>query len=177
MGKQLGFSVCDFVANGKEGVCYCKGHEPDVVLMDIEMPEMDGLEASKIIQKECPTPIVILTSYTSDDLLKEASEAGVSAYLVKPPKANDLERAIAIARARHDDLMEQKRLVQQLKQARLEIQTLRGLLPICQECKMLQDENGNWHQMEQYIQSKSEAKFTHGLCPKCHGKAVKQFQA
>ncbi|MCK4911927.1 MAG: response regulator, partial [Thermodesulfovibrionales bacterium] len=94
---------------------------PDVVLMDIEMPEMNGLDASKEIQEICPTPIVILSAYESSDLFEKASAAGAGAYLIKPANLSEIERAITIAVARHGDLiklqdalMKEKTLVREI---------------------------------------------------------------
>jgi len=86
-----------------------------VVLMDVAIPDMDGIEASIAIQRICPTPIIILTAYEALSLVERAAAAGIAAYLVKPPNARQLERAIIIARARFGDLMEMRRLNHQLR--------------------------------------------------------------
>jgi C4-dicarboxylate-specific signal transduction histidine kinase len=83
---------------------------PDVVLMDIEMPDIDGIEATRRIQARCPTPVVVLTAYETPELVEQASAAGVGAYIVKPPDAREMVRAIAIALARFQDLMALRRL-------------------------------------------------------------------
>jgi response regulator RpfG family c-di-GMP phosphodiesterase len=118
--------------------------------------------------------VVLLTAFESPELVDEASEAGVGAYVVKPARDNELDRAIAIARARSDDLFELRRLSEELRrqneelQAALErIKTLSGLLPICAGCKRIRDDQGYWQQVELYIQDHSEIRFSHGLCPEC----------
>jgi two-component sensor histidine kinase len=105
----LASAGCDVVGcapDGRRTVELVRRTRPDVVIMDIRMPDMDGLEAAKRIRSECPTPVIVLTAYESDELLSRACEAGVSSYLLKMPRVNDLERAIAIARARFLDLVE-----------------------------------------------------------------------
>ena len=115
--KQIGYELVKDVSDGAEAVKMVCAIKPDVVLMDIKMPEMDGLEATRQIQERCPTPVVILTAHESQDLLDQASEAGVSAYLTKPPKPQAIDRAIIIAMARHGDLMELRRRNKELENA------------------------------------------------------------
>lgn len=108
--EQIGIDVIGTAADGAQAVEMTRRLQPDVVLMDIEMPEMDGLIAAQRIQEDCPTPIVILTVYTEDGRLQQAAAAGVGAYLLKPPDPGSLERAITIARARFEDMRELRRL-------------------------------------------------------------------
>jgi response regulator NasT len=75
--------------------------KPDVALLDIKMPVMDGLDAAKVIAEEKVAPVVLLTAYSQQDLIDRAKEAGVYAYLVKPFKESDLLPAIEIAISRY----------------------------------------------------------------------------
>lgn len=104
----LGHEVVAEASNGTEAIEVVCAQKPDVVFMDIEMPEMNGIEASRIIQKTCPVPIVMLTAYESGDLLEQASSVGVGAYLIKPANVSEIDRAITIAVARHGDLVKLK---------------------------------------------------------------------
>ena len=99
--------------------------------MDIEMPEMDGLEAARQIQEKYPCPVVLLTSHDEPEMVRLASQAGVGAYLLKPPRIEEIERALIIATARFADLTELRRLNNELKIALDNVKVLRGLLPIC----------------------------------------------
>ncbi len=165
--EKVGSTVIGKASDGLRAIELTKNLHPDVVLMDIEMPEMNGIEASQEIQKVCPTPIVVLTVYNTTDLTIQAAAAGVGAYLTKPPRANELSRAITIARARFNDMRELVRLNRELQDALSKVKTLSGLIPICANCKKIRDIQGNWHQIEKYIQSHSHANFTHGICPEC----------
>lgn len=107
---QINIQVVGVAADGQQAVELTRRAQPDVVLMDIEMPEMDGITATQRIQDECPTPVIILTAHTDTERLQQAALAGVGAYLVKPPQPADLERAIIIARARFDDLLKLRHL-------------------------------------------------------------------
>ena len=145
----VGYEQVGLASNGEEAVEMTRSLQPDVILMDIKMPKLDGLQAARQIQENSPTPIVILTAYDSQELVKEASKSGVGAFLIKPPDAFEIERAVTIAMARHNDLMELRRLnkelqirKEELEKALAEIKTLRGILPICAHCKKIRDDKG-----------------------------------
>jgi hypothetical protein len=109
----------------------------------------------------------MLTAHAGMDLVREASAAGVGAYLVKPPNAREIERAITIARARFVDMIELRRVNADLEAALAQVKTLSGLLPICAACKKIRDDRGYWHEVEVYVRDHTEAEFTHGICPDC----------
>ncbi len=169
-----GYEIVGIANNGEKTVEMVCTLRPDILLLDIQMPRMDGLEVAKRIQKICPTPIVVLTAYESEDFLEKASDAGVGAYLTKPPDSILMQRAIIISIARHQDLMKVSQLCDELREQKetleknlAEIKTLRGILPICASCKKIRDDNGYWKQVETYIREHSDAEFTHGICPEC----------
>ena len=114
--EAAGYTVAGEAMDGLEAVEMTQSLRPDVVLMDIEMPDMNGIEASRLIYERCPTPVVVLTGHETDELVNEASEAGVGAYLVKPPRLRELERAITIAMARFGDMMKLRHYADQLEQ-------------------------------------------------------------
>jgi len=103
-----GYEVIGKAVNGKIAVELTQSIEPDLVLMDIRMPELNGLEASKQIMDICPTPIIILTAYDNIDMVIDAGDAGVAAYLNKPLDSQELEKAILISMARFKDIMKLK---------------------------------------------------------------------
>lgn len=105
MLMKLNYDCVGIAPNGAQAVEMVQSLTPDAVVMDVAMPKMNGLEAAREIQNLCPTPVIILTAYQSKDILQEATEAGAGAYLTKPPELNDLDRAITIAMARHEDLL------------------------------------------------------------------------
>lgn len=172
--EDIGYQVIGKAMDGQQAIEMAEKLRPDVILMDIEMPNLDGLEATHQIYDHCPTPVVVLTAYETQELVTHASEVGVGAYLVKPPNALEIERAITIAMARFDDLLKLHQLNAQLRsrntelqQALAQIKTLSGLLPICTHCKKVRDDRGYWQQVEVYIRDHSTLEFSHGLCPDC----------
>ncbi|UCC89178.1 MAG: response regulator [Anaerolineales bacterium] len=174
MLEGMGYIVAGTATDGARAVEMTQSVRPDVILMDVDMPNMDGIQATQLIQASCPTPVVVLTAYEPPELVERASAAGVGAYLVKPPRAPEIERAMTIAMARFADMMELRRLNselqarnQELEEAMAQVKILRGLLPICMGCKRIRNDGGYWEKLETYIRDHSEAQFSHGLCPDC----------
>ncbi len=174
VAEEAGCTVVGRAIDGRQAVEMTAQLRPDVVLMDIKMPELDGIEASEIIQIRCPTPVVVLTAYDTPEMLKEASAVGVGAFLVKPPKVRELGHAIAIARARFGDLLSLRhandvlqRRTRELQDALSKVKTLRGLIPICASCKKVRSDKGCWQRLEVYLTEHTEAELTHGICPEC----------
>src|SRR6184192_2768649 len=102
--ERAGFEVCAEARDGEEAVALARSEQPDVAVLDVKMPKLDGIEAARRILEERPIPIVMLTAYGQEELVSRAIEAGVFGYLVKPFRETDLLPAIATARARHDEL-------------------------------------------------------------------------
>ncbi len=100
MLQNIGHRMIARARTGQEAVEKAKELSPDLILMDIKMEDMDGLEASRQILAQQPVPIIILTAYSQMDLIEKADEVGVSGYLVKPVSENDLLPAITLARSR-----------------------------------------------------------------------------
>lgn len=109
-------NVVGEACTGKEAIALTRSIKPDVILMDVSMPDMDGIQATREIFRIAPTPVVILTAHDNADMVEKASEAGAGAYLVKMPKADELERAITVAMTRFDDLMKLRNLNRDLKE-------------------------------------------------------------
>jgi YesN/AraC family two-component response regulator len=174
--EKIGYKVLGKAINGREAVELVHSLHPDIVLMDIEMPEMDGLEAARLIQEKCPCPIVLLTSHDDPEMVRKASETGVEAYLLKPPSSEELERTMFIAVARFADLMELRRLNSELQKALDKVKVLSGLLPICAHCKKIRDDQGYWKAVESYITEHTDAQFSHGICPECINKYYPMFK-
>ena len=129
--ERSGFEVCAEARDGEEAVELARSAQPDVAIMDVKMPRLDGIEAARRILDERPIPIVMLTAYGQDELVQRAAEAGVFGYLVKPFREQDLLPAIHTARARHDELTALREEAESLAEAlaaRKAIERAKGLL-------------------------------------------------
>lgn len=129
--ERSGFEVCAEARDGEEAVALARSERPDVAIMDVKMPKLDGIEAARRILDERPIPIVMLTAYGQQELVSRAVEAGVFGYLVKPFREQDLLPAIETARARHDELAAVREEAESLTEAlaaRKAIERAKGLL-------------------------------------------------
>jgi response regulator NasT len=110
----LGYLVVGEAGDGRSAVNLARELRPDVVLMDIKMPDMDGIEAARILTEERIAPVVLLTAFSQRDLVDRAKEAGVVGYLVKPIQEADLAPAIEIALSRFQEFRELEKEVDDL---------------------------------------------------------------
>ncbi|GAA4109150.1 ANTAR domain-containing response regulator [Enteractinococcus coprophilus] len=100
-----GYEVVGEAENGQRAIELVEDLKPDVVLMDISMPVMDGLSATRYIAQHSIAPVVILTAFSQRDLIDQATQAGAMSYIVKPFSETDLVPAIELAKARFDQLV------------------------------------------------------------------------
>jgi len=98
-----GYEVVGETGRGDEAVELVARHEPDIAILDIKMPGIDGIEAARRISAEHRVAVLILTAFSQRNLIEEARDAGVAAYLVKPFQRGELVPAIAVATARFEE--------------------------------------------------------------------------
>ena len=123
--------MCAEAKDGLEAVELARSEQPDLAVLDVKMPRLDGIEAARKILDERPIPIVMVTAYGQDELVSRAVEAGVFGYLVKPFREADLLPAIRTARARHEELSairDQAESLAEALAARKSIERAKGLL-------------------------------------------------
>lgn len=117
MLTNLGYLVVGEVADGRSAVNQARELRPDVVIMDVKMPDMDGIEAAGILTEERIAPVVLLSAYSQRELVQRARDAGVVAYLVKPYREEELTPAIEVALARFAEFQDLQKQVTDLKDA------------------------------------------------------------
>jgi AmiR/NasT family two-component response regulator len=129
--EKAGHEVCGEAHDGAQAVELARSLSPDLAVMDVKMPRLDGIEAARRILEERPIPIVMVTAYGQREIVSRAVEAGVFGYLVKPFREQDLLPAIETARARHEELQALRDEAESLAQAlaaRKAIERAKGLL-------------------------------------------------
>lgn len=180
--KKEGYRI-SVAYDGVEALKMVKRTMPDLILMDIIMPEMDGFETCKSIKTSSKTkdiPVIFLTARTETDHIVKGFEMGAVDYVTKPFNSAEL-----LARVHtHLELKKAKDMIQdknrqlseknkELERAVKEIKTLKGLLPICFNCKRIRLEGADpmiqesWILLELFISKRTDAEFSHGLCPDC----------
>ncbi len=182
--QAIGFHVVGDVGTGRQAAELTRISEPDLVLMDTDLPEMDGITGARLIQEYLPTPVIILTGDGAEEPLRKARDAGVVAYLTKPPDPDEIRRAAYIGVARFRDLMEIHRLNEELirsnwklREAATRIETLEGILPLCSSCRRIPDDDGEWVPLESYVSRHTRADFSHGYCPTCESRLLEEIDA
>ncbi len=129
--ENMGHVVVGEAGDGQQALEITKELKPDIAILDIKMPTMDGIDAAKLISTEAIAPVLLLTAYSQRDLVERARDAGVFAYLVKPFKELDLMPAIEIAIARFEEFEELDRDFNDLENkldARKTIDRAKGIL-------------------------------------------------
>ncbi|MGQ0635330.1 MAG: ANTAR domain-containing response regulator [Planctomycetaceae bacterium] len=127
----LGHIVVSAAATGAELVANCCEHPPDLVITDIKMPDMDGIDAALELYRQRPVPVILVSAYHDAELIERAEADHIMAYLVKPVKQADLEPAIALATKRFAQFQELRKEAADLRQAladRKVIERAKGIL-------------------------------------------------
>jgi DNA-binding response OmpR family regulator len=143
---------------------------PRVAILDWMMPNLDGLEVVRRVRAAgaaLQPYLMMLTSKSAPESIVAALDAGANDYVLKPFNAAELRARVEVGRRlveAQGALLEKN---EQLQRALREINTLRGIIPICASCKRIRDDQGYWNQIESYIREHSLATFTHGICPEC----------
>jgi response regulator NasT len=113
----LGYQVVGEASDGATAVRLARDTLPDLVIMDIQMPDLDGLEAARILTAEAIAPVLLLTAYSQKELVERAQQVGVVGYLVKPFRDSDIQPAVEVALARFDEFKALRSQVKSLEES------------------------------------------------------------
>ncbi|MEM1180408.1 MAG: two-component regulator propeller domain-containing protein, partial [Acidobacteriota bacterium] len=148
-------------ASGGEEALHILEREPvDLVLLDVMMPRLSGYEVCRRIRQTRSLeelPIFFLSAMNESKDIAAGFAEGANDYLTKPVGQGELVMRLST----------HLRLLAAHRARKREVKVLRGLLPICSQCKKIRSQDGEWETLESYIDGHSEAKFTHGFCPQC----------
>ncbi len=129
--ERLGHRVVAAARTGRELIDVCRTHQPDLIISDIKMPDMDGIEAAAQIYRTGAIPVILISAFHDSELIERASRNHILAYLVKPVKDTDLAPAIAVAMQRFGEFDELRQEAADAKQAledRKVIERAKGIL-------------------------------------------------
>jgi response regulator NasT len=116
MLTNLGYLVVGEASDGQSAVNLARELKPDLVVMDVKMPGMDGIDAAQLLTQEKIAPVLLLTAYSQQDLVERAKQAGVVGYLVKPFRESNLAPAIEVTLSRFDEFRALQKEVEDLKE-------------------------------------------------------------
>jgi CheY-like chemotaxis protein len=166
--QQLGYVTLGPAASADEALELVRATPPALALTDINIQgDVDGIGLAETLRSEFEIPVIFLTAHADQKTLDRAQVAESFGYLLKPFDERMLQITIGMAVYKHRMEQERKRLTEQLEKALAEVKLLSGLLPICAECKKIENDEGSWDRIETYISQHSEATFTHSVCPDC----------
>ena len=115
--ESCGHEVVAEGTNGVEALALCKKHKPDIILMDVKMPELDGIEAARQIGFHHEATVVLLTSYSQQDLIDKARDSGVYGYLIKPVREEQLVPTLEMALGRYKSDAQLREKMAELEQS------------------------------------------------------------
>ncbi len=154
--------------NGMDVTKYVENKNPDIVLLDIRMPGIDGIETLKRIRKINEDCVVIMLTAVDDiEAAISAFKEGADGFIRKPVSLKEFKVSMESSLEKRRLVKEREKLILELQGAMAQIKTLKGLIPICASCKKIRDDKGFWNQIEAYIENHSEAEFTHSICQEC----------
>jgi DNA-binding response OmpR family regulator len=159
------------VRDGKEALEVLLGDDPPrVSLIDWMMPGVDGIEVcQRVVEAGRPEPrhLIILSARRHKSDIVTGLEAGASDDLTKPVDLGELRARIEVGRRIVELQSDLRERVRELEEAKGHIRELHTILPVCSHCRKIRDDEGDWHQMDHYLQRHADLAFSHGLCPDC----------
>ncbi|MBC8414212.1 response regulator [bacterium] len=166
--QSLGYEVTSIVDTGVKAIEKAEADKPELIIMDIRIKGgMDGIDTAEVIRNRFGIPVIFLTSYADEENINRAKLSIPYGYLIKPVQERDLRITIEMALYVAKINAEREKLINELQGALEQVKQLKGLIPICANCKKIRDDKGYWNQIESYIEKHSEALFSHSVCPEC----------
>ena len=151
------------------------GEAPQLAILDWLMPGMDGIEICRQIRlrpQTQPVYIILLSARSGQEDKIHGLEAGADDYITKPFDRDELRARVQVGIRVLELQSALAHRVRQLEEALSRVKQLQGLLPICSYCKKIRNDRNYWQQVEGYISERSEAQFSHGICPECYAQYV-----
>jgi DNA-binding response OmpR family regulator len=153
---------------------------PELAIVDLLMPGMGGLELVSRVRSlptSRPPYLIILSTMSEKADVIAGLDAGADDYLAKPFDAGELRARVEVGRRMLEMRAALANRNHELALALEQVRTLRGIVPICANCKNVRDDKGYWNRVETYMREYTGAEFSHAVCPDCMAKLYPQFNA
>ncbi len=159
--------------------------QPDLILLDVMMPGLDGFETCHLLKENEAAkdiPVIFMTALSNAEDKVKGFSVGAVDYVTKPLQQTEVLaritthltiRRLQMALQEKNEQLEERN--GQLQEALDNIKTLKGLIPICANCKNIRDDEGFWHQVEIYVRNHSDAEVSHSICPECFKTLYPEF--
>lgn len=160
--KKLGHEVTAVKSGDEALAIFEAGHVP-LLISDMVMPGLNGLDLCRHIRaanRPKYTYFILLTSIGGKSGYLVGMRAGADDFITKPFDEESLAARVGVA--------------ERILSLQTEVKELSGLLPICAHCKKVRDDNNYWHQVDAYLATRTDARFSHGYCPDCFNKALRE---
>lgn len=167
-------------ANGQEAWKELEQAEsPPLIVLDWMMPIMDGLEVCRRLRAKEKTKgayVILLTAKDANEDIVAGLKAGANDYVTKPFEHEELVARVQVGERVIKLQAELTKRVAELEDALSQVKQLRGLLPICAHCKKIRDDSNYWQELETYFDRHSGVRFSHGICPDCREKILRELE-
>ncbi|MFO1478256.1 MAG: response regulator transcription factor [Verrucomicrobiota bacterium] len=177
--ENWGYDVLSAANGTKAWEILSKDNDPIMAVVDWQMPGMNGDELCRSARERLPEKPLYLLLITAKNTSSEDKVVGLTAgaddFLTKPFDIPEMRARLQVGKRVLTLQSELRRRVQDQEIALAQVRQLRGLLPICVNCKKIRDDQNYWHQVENYISAHTSAEFTHSICPACFEKQLQGF--
>ncbi len=174
--QRWGYEVV-VAADGTEAwACLSGAEAPQLAILDWMMPGVDGVELCqrvRAVETQVPIYIMLLTARAAREDIVAGLQAGADDYVVKPFDEAELRARVQVGMRVVQLQISLADRVHDLEDALSRVKQLQGLLPICSYCKKIRDDRNYWQQVEQYVTERTDARFSHAICPTCYERHVK----
>jgi phosphoserine phosphatase RsbU/P len=176
--EKCGYDVAEAADGAETWAALQQPDSPRLAILDWMMPGLEGADVCRrvrALETSRPPYLILLTARGEKKDVAEGLRAGADDYLAKPFDPLELKARVEVGCrmiALQDRLADN---IGELQEALAQIKTLRGIVPICANCKQIRDDQGYWNQVELYVSKHTEARFSHGICPDCMRKLYPDF--
>ncbi|MCC5839156.1 MAG: response regulator [Opitutales bacterium] len=166
--RDLGYGVAGHTGDAEKAVRLVSDTRPDLVLMDINLKNRyDGIHAARQIRADANIPVIFVTAYDDESTIVQAQVTEPYGYLLKPFNSREIHICIQMALFHHTMQRERERMRAELQAALLKSDVPLGIITVCASCRKARDKDGQWVELETFLENHTRLRFSHGCCSAC----------